>query len=59
MQQQHGPAASPELAPAEQAPSTGPVLLDLAQQEQVSGGSPKGGWVPPVPNAESELQGNW
>jgi hypothetical protein len=59
MQQQNSPVASQELADDVQAPATGPVVLDLAQQALVSGGAPKGGWVPPVSNAESEAQGNW
>ena len=59
MQQQNGPVATQEHAEDVRAPATGPVVLDFDQLALVSGGAPKGGWVPPVPSAESEVLGNW
>lgn len=60
MQQHHSPVASQELAEGVQAPTTGPVVLDLSLQQLVSGGSPKGGWdIPLLQDSDPSPKGGW
>ncbi len=60
MQQQHSPVASQEHTERQQAPAKGPVLLDLSQQQLVSGGAPKGGWeIEPALETDPAPKGGW
>jgi hypothetical protein len=59
MQQQFSPVDSLDVVTPTEAPVGGPIVLDLALQTLVSGGSPKGGWAPPAPTQEVPPAGTW
>jgi hypothetical protein len=59
MQQQFSPVDSLDVVSPTETPVGGPLVLDLALQTLVSGGSPKGGWTPPVSTQEVPAEGSW
>jgi hypothetical protein len=59
MQQQFSLVDSLEVVSPAEAPVSSPLVLDLALQTLVSGGSPKGGWVPTVAAQDLPAEGSW
>lgn len=52
--------AVPQASALEREPERGPVVLDLEQLAQVSGGLPKGGWETSVVIEDPNLpKGGW